>query len=81
MQVIISLPFISTLAILAVVIYLHCKRSFRPPLPKNLPWIGVKEGQWFATFRAHRREWKEGIEMLKEGYSKVTLSGLHLVAC
>ncbi|KAF2102213.1 cytochrome P450 [Rhizodiscina lignyota] len=70
-----TFPHAAVYLLFSVLFYVHCKRTFRQPLPKDLPWVGVKGDQWFATFRAHRREWKEGMQMLSEGYEKYNKQG------
>ncbi|KAF2457513.1 cytochrome P450 [Lineolata rhizophorae] len=64
-------PYVVFFAFPAFLCYLHHRTRPHEDLPPDIPWVGRKK-QWFATARAHIREWTQALEMLAEGYEKHT---------
>jgi hypothetical protein len=51
--------------------YTLATRTSQPKLPEELPWVGIKDGQWFGLARASLRSISNGKQWLHEGYTKV----------
>ncbi|KAL1634590.1 hypothetical protein SLS56_002283 [Neofusicoccum ribis] len=61
----------SFLAIISVLylLHIHLTKS-RRSYPRDLPWVGRREGEWFADARAHMREFSESVQNIARGYNK-----------
>lgn len=64
---------------LAYALHLHLTHGMRVA-PKGLPWSGLNASEWFATPKAHLREWKSSRRFIKDGYEKVCRNRYHALS-
>ena len=60
-------------AIIAILWVIYAKLTTPPEVPPHLPWVGVKEG-CFAKLRARVDAFSNYINLLDDGYRKVSLA-------